>query len=334
MTVAAMANHGTKGRSGPDFFVSYTSADEAWAEWIAWTLEENGFKVVLQKWDFAAGSNFVLEMQNAAAQAKRTIAVLSPEYLADSRFGAAEWAAAFATDPDGIKRTLVPVRVRPCAADGLLKAIVHGDLVGLNENQARQRLLASLSGARQKPAERPAFPGTQLAAKRHDFPGSERVQPPKPASRGYMPKIRGAITDIDRRRFLKEVFAAIQRRFSESLTALARDNPTVDFELTPVDATKFTAEVFVGGESRARCKIWIGGMMGGDDIAYSEGHSIMSSNSVNEDLSVAEVDGDLVLNALMGATVGRAGDGLNLHRLNMEEAGEYLWRRFVWGLER
>lgn len=59
-----------------DFFVSYTATEEAWAEWIAWALEEAAFSTVLQKWDFAAGSNFVLEMQKAAADARRTIAGL------------------------------------------------------------------------------------------------------------------------------------------------------------------------------------------------------------------------------------------------------------------
>jgi hypothetical protein len=44
-------------------FISYTSANERWAEWIGWILEEQGFSVRLQAWDFAAGSNFVLEMQ-------------------------------------------------------------------------------------------------------------------------------------------------------------------------------------------------------------------------------------------------------------------------------
>jgi hypothetical protein len=28
---------------GADFFVSYTSADPAWAEWISWQLEAEGF---------------------------------------------------------------------------------------------------------------------------------------------------------------------------------------------------------------------------------------------------------------------------------------------------
>jgi len=69
----------------PDFFISYNKADRNWAEWIAWQLEDAGYTTVLQAWDFRPGSNFVLEMQQASAQAARTIAVLSPDYLA-SRF--------------------------------------------------------------------------------------------------------------------------------------------------------------------------------------------------------------------------------------------------------
>ena len=319
----------------PDFFISYTSADEAWAEWIAWTLEESGFKAVVQKWDFAAGSNFVLEMQRAAAQAKRTVAVLSPDYLSDSRFGAAEWASAFAKDPDGLKRALIPVRVRACAAEGLLTTIVHVDLVGLDEAAARKRLLDNVTGARRKPAGRPSFPGASPAAGGpHVFPGATPAEPIATAAPRYMPKIRGAITDVDRRRFIREAFALIQERFEQALAELAGQNAGVDVDTTRVDATKFTAEIFVGGQSRARCKIWIGGMMGGDDIAYSEGRAMLGSNSMNEDLSAAEVDGELVLSALMGAMIGRAGEGLDLHRLSPEQAAEYLWRRFVSGLER
>ena len=64
-----------------DFFVSYTSADEQWAEWIGYVLEEEGLGVILQAWDFRPGSNFVLEMQRAASEAERTIMVLSPDYM-------------------------------------------------------------------------------------------------------------------------------------------------------------------------------------------------------------------------------------------------------------
>ena len=41
-----------------DFFISYTSTDRPWAEWIAWQLEHEGFSVVIQAWDFRPGGNF------------------------------------------------------------------------------------------------------------------------------------------------------------------------------------------------------------------------------------------------------------------------------------
>ena len=37
---------------GSDFFVSYTQSDRAWAEWIAWLLEEDGYRVLIQAWDY------------------------------------------------------------------------------------------------------------------------------------------------------------------------------------------------------------------------------------------------------------------------------------------
>ncbi|HEX3527639.1 MAG TPA: TIR domain-containing protein [Thermoanaerobaculia bacterium] len=141
-----------------DFFISYTGADQTWAEWIAWTLEAAGYKAIIQAWDFRPGGNFVVEMHKAAAGAERTIAVLSPAYL-DSVFGMAEWAAAFAKDPVGEKGTLLPVVIRKVDLDGLLAAIVHIELIGLDEAAAREKLLAGLVRGRVKPAEKPAFPG-------------------------------------------------------------------------------------------------------------------------------------------------------------------------------
>jgi TIR domain len=315
----------------PDFFVSYTSSDASWAEWIAWTLEEAGFNVILQKWDFAAGSNFVLEMQKAAKATKRTIAVLSPDFLARSPFGSAEWAAAFARDPDGMSWTLVPVRVRPCVAEGLLKSIVHIDLVGLDEEQARGRLLGELKGMRRKPANPPSYPGrAQPMPLPHPFPG-ETV---RATSTPYMPKIRGAATDIDRRRFIKSTFDLIRQRFGTWLAELAQNSQSLEFDVTDVDATKFTAEIFVNGKSRSECKIWIGGLSGGNDIAYSEGrHQLLGGNSLNEALTIADGAGELALRAMMNFGIGRAAEGLDPEHMSAEDAAQYLWRRFCWTFE-
>lgn len=139
-----------------DFFISYNRADKQWAEWIAWTLEEAGYSVVIQAWDFQPGGNFVLEMQRAAAESRKTLAVLSESYLKSS-YTQPEWAAAFAQDPQSVERKLIPVRVKECKPEGLLKPIIYVDLVGLTEVKAKQTLLDSLR-QRAKPEQPTDFP--------------------------------------------------------------------------------------------------------------------------------------------------------------------------------
>jgi len=162
---------------GVDFFVSYTSADRPWAEWIAWELEAAGHRVIVQAWDMQPGQNFVVQVHHAARAARRTVAILSPAFLA-SPYCVAEWAAAFARDPTGQARTLVPVRVRDCDVDGLLGQIVYEDLVGLSEAASRAALLRAVSDSRPKPADLPGFPG----ALSRPAAGGERVR--RPAQEG------------------------------------------------------------------------------------------------------------------------------------------------------
>lgn len=140
------------------FFVSYTQADRPMAEWIAWQLEAAGYSVVIQAWHFRPGQDFVQAMDNAARQADRTLAVLSPAYL-QSQFAGAEWRAAFARDPSGERGLLLPVRVAPCQPEGLLGQIVYIDLVGaVDKDTARQRLLAGVDLAARKPLDEPDLP--------------------------------------------------------------------------------------------------------------------------------------------------------------------------------
>jgi hypothetical protein len=68
------------------FFVSYTSADWDWAEWIAWQLEADGYRVVFQVGVFIPGYDWAHGMQHATATAERLVAVLSAATF--SRFAA------------------------------------------------------------------------------------------------------------------------------------------------------------------------------------------------------------------------------------------------------
>jgi tetratricopeptide (TPR) repeat protein len=169
------ARGGTADAVPLNFFISYAGADYRWAEWIAWQLEAAGYTVVLQAWDFKVGAHFVGEMNRAMEQAERTMLLLSGAYLR-STFAAEEWQAAWASDPDGRRRQLVAVRIEDCDRPGLLRQLVSVDLFGLEQDTARQRLLAAVTGERGKPIIEPAFPGGSAAHETEPaFPGLPQV---------------------------------------------------------------------------------------------------------------------------------------------------------------
>jgi hypothetical protein len=148
------------GTTGWDFFVSYQQRDQEWAEWIAWQLEDAGLSALLQGWDFVPGTNWIKLMQDGVGHGVRVIVVLSPAYIG-SVFGAAEWQAIWAHDPDGGKRRVIPVRVADCERPGLLAGIVGIDLFGVPEPEALQRLQDGIQQAlvgRAKPLTPPSFP--------------------------------------------------------------------------------------------------------------------------------------------------------------------------------
>ncbi|WP_076825335.1 FxSxx-COOH system tetratricopeptide repeat protein, partial [Frankia sp. CcI49] len=157
------------------FFVSYAQADQPWAEWIAWTLEEAGYRVLVQDWDLTPGSHRVQWIHEGVQRAEQTIIVLSEEYTR-SVYGTAEWQTAWAADPAGQTRKLLVARVADCAPPGLLAQIVPVDLFGLPEQQTQATLLRAarlaVSGARAKPDTKPPLPsGRQAMPGQPAFPG-------------------------------------------------------------------------------------------------------------------------------------------------------------------
>jgi hypothetical protein len=98
-------------------------------------------------------------MDKASKNSKRTIAVLSPNYL-KATYTVPEWTAAFHQDPKGEKGTLLLVHVRECKKqlNGLLGPIAYIDLVGKDEATARQQLLDGVKGPH-RPATPPPLPG-------------------------------------------------------------------------------------------------------------------------------------------------------------------------------
>lgn len=306
-----------------DFFISYTHADEKWAQWIAYVLEEEGYSTIIQAWDFRPGSNFVLEMQKASSAATKTLMVLSPDYL-NSNMAAPEWASAFAQDPQGIGRTLVPVMVRTCDPKELLPTIVQIRVVGLSQEAAREALVSGVKEARAKPSQRPAFPGAPTEhPKPTVFPGETSTRALKTS---VLPNLRQTWTDADRKRFLKHGLSQIQAIFENNLKMAAVEEPRLEVDFTPSSAVDFSAEIFLDGKSKCRCRIWLSNAMGSESIAFQEGNT--NGDAMNEILHTPR-DGKPSFSASMAMGMSEIEKMFNMKELSAEDAAAYLWARFV-----
>ncbi|NLV74247.1 MAG: TIR domain-containing protein [Chloroflexi bacterium] len=147
-----------------DFFISYTEADKKWATWIASVLEANDKTTYLMAWDFKPGDNFVKNMHDALRNCERFIAVLSARYMGKV-YCQAEWTAAFTRDPSSEKGLFIPIRIDDYQPEGLLAPIIYVDLFGVEESEAKERLMQITEKG--IPRTKPGFPGT----KKPRFPG-------------------------------------------------------------------------------------------------------------------------------------------------------------------
>ena len=181
------------GEASWDLFLSYTAADQEWAEWVAWQIEEAGYRVLFQAWDFVPGSHWTTCMGEGVISTGRTLAILSRAYL-DSVYGQAEWEAAYRVDPRGLRRKLIPIRVEDCDRPGLLGGIVSIDIFDCAVDDARQRILNAIIAAqagRAKPHTAPGFPGQASPAAP---PPALSLTPPRKPPQTSAPRFpRGAL---------------------------------------------------------------------------------------------------------------------------------------------
>lgn len=143
-----------------------------------------------------------------------------------------------------------------------------------------------------------------------------------------IPTMKRKFTQREKDHFLRSAFGVIKAYFREGLQRLERQYSVVETDFIDVHRFKFIATIYVHGEVGSKCKIWIGGPMGSNSIAYSSGQlDIDSDNSCNGWLCITDD----------GTTLGFDTSGLwgimpgadERTMFSTEEAAERFWRGFT-----
>ena len=122
-----------------DIFVSYTSSDRQWAQWIAADLRALGHDPHVHEWEIGPGGDIVAWMEQHHAAADHVLCVVSPQYLRAAYSMLEHNAALWRAVREHSSFLLLYVVVRPCALPALTAHMRRCDLFNLPQAAARQR---------------------------------------------------------------------------------------------------------------------------------------------------------------------------------------------------
>lgn len=143
-----------------------------------------------------------------------------------------------------------------------------------------------------------------------------------------IPKMPREFTQLDKDRFIRNSFDIVRKYFKKALDKLKEKYSNLDSELVEISNFKFACSIYQNGDLLNKCKIWIGGPLSEDSIAYSEGSSGYENDSSFNDWLTVNDDG-----FKLGLTA--SGFSMNINNdkegklLSSEEAAKYLWIRFT-----
>ena len=219
---------------------------------------------------------------------------------------------------------VIPVILRPCdwhgAPFGTLMAVPPDGKPVVRHATLDDGFLEVAKAIREVAG--PAHPRAPAARASQPAAGLDRPEPSGPRSSNL--RVRGEFTDRDRHAFLTESFEYIARYFENSLSELQARNDRVETDFRRIDANRFEARAFVGGEERTLCGIWLGGAHGADGLYFSFNGA--ADGGYNESMSVSD-DGYALFLEPLG--VARFLVQREDPSLTMEGAAEYFWSLFV-----
>lgn len=145
-----------------------------------------------------------------------------------------------------------------------------------------------------------------------------------------MPNINGQFTDKQKTDYLYSSILKIKAYFEQAINQLNSQNTHYEATIRIINDTKFTCEIYVNGNLKSRCKIWIGNMVGRFEyICFDTGNfRINEDNGWSDNVSVEVENSQLRLKSNMGMTSFLRDFDIQ-SASTPEQIGEYFWRRLT-----
>lgn len=142
-----------------------------------------------------------------------------------------------------------------------------------------------------------------------------------------LPQIKKEFSDLDKDKFIKESYVVIKDYFIKASKNLETKIAGAKIELDDITKYKFVTKIYLNGKLMNQCKIWIGGMMSGNSISYSEGQfDIHQDSSLNDSLSIKTDENSIYLVPLGTSFFSNTKIP---EKASPQDASKYYWQRFI-----
>lgn len=140
-------------------------------------------------------------------------------------------------------------------------------------------------------------------------------------------RIRKDYTELEMNDYLLACYRSVKDAFNEGMRALEAMDADIKSRYNEVRSDKFTCEVYIKGNKKSECQIWLGNSFGKGIHYYEKIDS--NDNSSNEILTVQSDGYNLQLTGF-----GMGYIGIGPIRIDIKNVAEVLWKRFLITLER
>jgi hypothetical protein len=141
-----------------DVFLSYSHRDKDWVHnWLLPRLEDADIRVCIDFRDFEPGAPSLTEMERAVLQSRKTLLVLTPDYLA-SEWTEFENILAQTLDPAARRRRLLPLLLKPCELPLRIRTLTYLDFTKPDRVSLQlDRLIAAIASEARPTAASPSL---------------------------------------------------------------------------------------------------------------------------------------------------------------------------------
>ncbi len=288
-----------------DVAFSFAGEQREYVEQVFNCLTQKGIKVYYDKNQDLWGKDLFIEFSEAYSKKSQYLVVFISKEYAEKDWTKHEIANAFERALQEKSEYILPVRFDNTQIPGL-RSTIHFEDGSIAPEQLCEKIINKINGSS----------GSNMD-------NNDEIE---------VPRIKRKITDFEKDKFLQESFSILKDYFKKGLIKTEQNHSNVKTQFEEVTTNKFVAKIYVDGDIKLVCKIWIGtGFSSNYSIRYLEGNSRLNyddENSYNGSAHVEENGREIYLKILdMG--FGILDKNINLEEASGKDLSIYFWGKFI-----